>query len=88
MLLFIDDATRNTDEYILKYKSEALETFKELKPLKEKESGMQVKRFRKAIVEASPCVLILGFHLRSERETKEAGLQRHSWHISWVQHID
>jgi len=25
MLLFIDDATRYTDEYILKYKSEALE---------------------------------------------------------------
>jgi hypothetical protein len=28
MLLFIDDATRHTDEYILKYKSEALEKFK------------------------------------------------------------
>jgi len=29
MLRFIDDATRHTDEYILKYKSEALEKFKE-----------------------------------------------------------
>jgi len=29
MLLFIDNAARHTDEYILKYKSEALEKFKE-----------------------------------------------------------
>jgi hypothetical protein len=29
MLLLIDDAMRHTDEYILKYKSEALEKFKE-----------------------------------------------------------
>ena len=46
MLLFIDDATRHLDEYILKYKSEALEKFKEWKALREKESGKQVKRFR------------------------------------------
>jgi len=46
MLLFIDDATRHTDEYILKYKSEALGKFKEWKALKEKESGKQVKQFR------------------------------------------
>jgi hypothetical protein len=46
MLLFIDDATRHMDEYILKYKSEALEKFKEWTPLREKESGKQVKRFR------------------------------------------
>jgi len=46
MLLFIDDATRHTDEYILKYKSEALEKFKEWKARREKESGKQVKRFR------------------------------------------
>jgi len=46
MLLFIDDATRHTDEYILKYKSEALEKFKEWKALTEKESGKQVKRLR------------------------------------------
>jgi len=46
MLLFIDDATRHTDEYILKCKSEALEKFKEWKALREKESGKQVKRFR------------------------------------------
>jgi hypothetical protein len=46
MLLFIDDATRHIDEYILKYKSEALEKFEEWKALREKESGKQVKRFR------------------------------------------
>jgi len=46
MLLFIDDAMRHTDEYILKYKSEALEKFKEWKTLREKESGKQVKRYR------------------------------------------
>jgi hypothetical protein len=46
VLLFINDATRHTDEYILKYKSEALEKFKEWKALREKESGKQVKRFR------------------------------------------
>jgi hypothetical protein len=45
MLLFIDDATRHMDEYILKYKSEALEKFKEWKALREKESGKQVERF-------------------------------------------
>jgi len=46
MLLFIIDATRHTDEYILKYKSEAIEKFKEWKALREKESCQQVKRFR------------------------------------------
>jgi len=46
LLLFIDNTTRHTDEYILKYKSEALERFKEWKALREKESGKQVKRFR------------------------------------------
>jgi len=45
-LLFIHDATRHTDEYILKYKLEALEKFKEWKALRENESGKQVKRFR------------------------------------------
>jgi len=45
MLLFNHDATRHTDEYILKYKSEALEEFKEWKALREKELGKQVKRF-------------------------------------------
>jgi hypothetical protein len=45
-LLFIDDATRHTDKYILKYKSEALDKFKEWKALTEKEMGKQVKRFR------------------------------------------
>jgi len=36
MLLFIDDTTRHTDEYILKYKFEALEKFKEWKALSKK----------------------------------------------------
>jgi len=45
MLLFIDDTTRHTDKYILKYKSEALEKVKKSKALREKESGKQVKRF-------------------------------------------
>jgi hypothetical protein len=46
ILLFIADARRHTDPYILKYKSEALENFKEWKALREKESGNEVKRFR------------------------------------------
>ena len=41
-----------------------------------------------AIVEASPCVRMLGFHARSQREMKEAGLQSHSRHLRWVWHID
>jgi len=46
MLLFIDDPTRHADEYMLTYKSEALEKFKEWKAVREKESGKQVKRSR------------------------------------------
>jgi len=46
MLLFIEDATKRTDESILKYNSEALEKFKKWKAVGEKESGKQVKRFR------------------------------------------
>jgi transposase InsO family protein len=46
MLLFIDDATRHTDEFILKYQSEALEKFNKWKARREQESGKQVKRFR------------------------------------------
>jgi len=46
MLVFIDDATRHTHEYILKYKSEALERFKEWKARREKELCKQVKQFR------------------------------------------
>jgi hypothetical protein len=46
MLLCIEDPTSHTDEYILKFKSEALEKFKQWKDLREKESGKQVKRFR------------------------------------------
>jgi len=45
MLLFIDDAMRHTDEYILKYTSEALEKFKQCKALRGKELSKQVKRF-------------------------------------------
>jgi len=46
MLLFIDDATRHMDEYILKYKSQALEEFKEWNTLGKELSGKQVMRFR------------------------------------------
>jgi hypothetical protein len=46
MLLFIDDPTRHTDEYILKYKSEALQKFKEWNALRVKQSNKEVKRFR------------------------------------------
>jgi hypothetical protein len=35
-VLFIDNTTRHTDEYILKYMSEALEKFKEWKALRQK----------------------------------------------------
>jgi len=46
MLLFIDNTTRHTDQYILKYMLEALEKFREWKALREKKSGKQVTRFR------------------------------------------
>jgi len=46
LLLFNDDATKCTDEYILKSKSEALEKFNEWQAFRELESGKQVKRFR------------------------------------------
>jgi len=46
VLLFIDYARWHTDEYILNYKSEAVEKFDKWKALREKKSGKQVKRFR------------------------------------------
>ena len=46
MLLFVDDATRKTDGYILNNKSEALSRFKEWRALVEKETGRQIKRIR------------------------------------------
>jgi hypothetical protein len=46
MLLFINDGMRHMDEYILQYKSEALEKFEKRMALREKESDKQVKRFR------------------------------------------
>jgi hypothetical protein len=46
MLLVIEESTRHTDEYILKYKLEALKKFKEWKALGEMVLGRQVKRFR------------------------------------------
>jgi hypothetical protein len=45
MRLSIDATMRYTDEYILMYKLEALEKFKEWMALREQESGKQVKRF-------------------------------------------
>jgi len=46
MLHFIYDTTRHTDEYILKYNSDALQKFKEWKAVGGKVSCKQVKRFR------------------------------------------
>jgi len=46
MVLYIDNAIRYTDEYILNYMSEALKKFKEWKAVRAMESGKQVKRFR------------------------------------------
>jgi hypothetical protein len=43
MLCDIDNTTRHTDEYILKYKAEPLEKFKECKALSEMQSGKKVK---------------------------------------------
>ena len=45
-LLFIEKATRHTDEYILKWKSKGVWKLKELKAVREKELGEQLKRFR------------------------------------------
>jgi hypothetical protein len=46
MLVFMDHTTSHMDEYILQFKPEALENFKEWKALREKESGKLVKQFR------------------------------------------
>jgi hypothetical protein len=43
---------------------------------------------KEAIFEASLSVRMLRFRPLSERETTEAGLQSHSWHIRCLQHID
>ena len=43
MLLFIDHATRYTDEDKLMYKSAGLDEFKEWKALREEKLGEQVK---------------------------------------------
>jgi hypothetical protein len=46
MLQFIDNAIRHKDEFIFKYNSETLQQLKEFTPLRDNESGKQVKRFR------------------------------------------
>jgi hypothetical protein len=46
MLLSIDDATRQIDEYILQYILDALDKFKEWMPIRETNSGKQLKQFR------------------------------------------
>jgi len=46
MLLFTYDTTCHMDEYILQYKSEVMEKFKERKNAREKQSGQQVKQYR------------------------------------------
>jgi len=45
MMPFINDTTRNTDEYILKYKLEALGKLTEWKALRENELSKQLKQF-------------------------------------------
>jgi len=45
MLLFTDYAVRHMHEYILKYKSEALEKFRKWIELREKESGKHLNGF-------------------------------------------
>ena len=49
--------------------------------MRSREDSVRGLALQDAICDASPCVRMLGFHTRSERETKEAGLQSHSWHI-------
>jgi len=46
MVLFIHDATRHMDDYIVKYMSESLEIFKELHALGDSKSDKQGKTFR------------------------------------------
>jgi hypothetical protein len=46
MLLFTDDVTGDTDEFVLKLKLEALEKFRECNALREKELSNPVMRFR------------------------------------------
>jgi hypothetical protein len=43
---------------------------------------------KKTIVEISQCIRMIGFHARSERDTKEAVIHSHSRHIHWVQHFE
>ncbi|KZV28520.1 hypothetical protein F511_15600 [Dorcoceras hygrometricum] len=45
-VLFIDDFSRKTWVYFLKYKSEAFDAFKKFKTLVEKESGYEIKALR------------------------------------------
>jgi len=53
-----------------------------------RQDSVQGLAWEEAIVEASPCVPMLAFCPSSGREMKEAGLQSHSRHVRWVQHID
>jgi len=46
MLLFIDDATRFTSVYIIKRKSDVLDSFKEYQAEMEKQTGKRIKRLR------------------------------------------
>jgi len=52
------------------------------------QDSAQGPEWEEAIFEASPCVRMLWFRPRSERETKEAELPSHSRFIHWVQHIN
>lgn len=57
ILLFVDDRTRHNHCYILKQKSEALQSFKDYQALVEKVHGKQIGRFRTDGGENIPHVL-------------------------------
>jgi hypothetical protein len=52
------------------------------------QDSIQDLAWKEATFEASPCVRMLGFRPRSEREMTEARLPSHSRYIRWVQHLD
>ena len=53
-----------------------------------REDSVKGLAWEETIVEASPCIAMLGFRPHSERQAIEAGLQSDFRHIRWVQHLD
>jgi hypothetical protein len=53
-----------------------------------RQNSAQGPAWEEASFEVCPCIWMLGFHARSQTETKEAGLPSDFWHIPWVQHMD